>query len=154
VREGLGGGPRHHAGGTSGGKRCRVFWLGLVLIVVFGLTPTVAADIRAVETWQGLHHAGIRAGLFRHPGLDAPHAPREMIEALAADYIRTARAKGLEPVEHHSQGTPLRQCGYARGPRFAAVQLGFMLGGSVVTESVFFAPAGGRLPSLGINHQE
>src|ERR1700750_3457140 len=66
-----------------------------------------------------------------------------MIDALAADYLRTARAKGLgrsKVVLKHA----LRN---AAMPvvSIAAVQLGFMLGGSVVTEAVFALPGVGYL---------
>jgi len=66
-----------------------------------------------------------------------------MIEALSADYIRTARAKGLSPttivLKHAFRNAAVPVVS------IAAVQLGFMLGGSVVTESVFALPGVGYL---------
>jgi peptide/nickel transport system permease protein len=59
----------------------------------------------------------------------------EMVDVLQSDYIRTARAKGLSSssiVLKHA----LRNAA-APVVSIAAVQLGFMLGGSVVVESVF-----------------
>ena len=58
-----------------------------------------------------------------------------MIEVLASDYIRTARAKGLR-----ARAVVLRHAlRNAAIPivSIAAVQLGFMLGGSIVIETVF-----------------
>jgi peptide/nickel transport system permease protein len=58
-----------------------------------------------------------------------------MIEALAADYVRTARAKGLAQtsvVLKHALRNALMPV-----VSIAAVQLGFMLGGSVIVETVF-----------------
>ena len=58
-----------------------------------------------------------------------------MIEAMASDYIRTARAKGLSRariVFRHA----LRNAAIPV-VSIAAVQLGFMLGGSIVIETVF-----------------
>jgi peptide/nickel transport system permease protein len=58
-----------------------------------------------------------------------------MMEALSSDYIRTARAKGLlrsSIIFKHA----LRNAAIPV-VSIAAVQLGFMLGGSIVTETVF-----------------
>jgi peptide/nickel transport system permease protein len=58
-----------------------------------------------------------------------------MIEALASDYIRTARAKGLSRLsvlgKHALRNAAIPVVS------IAAVQLGFMLGGSIVIETVF-----------------
>src|SRR5258707_7138635 len=66
-----------------------------------------------------------------------------MIDALAADYIRTARAKGLSRakivLKHALRNAAMPVVS------IAAVQLGFMLGGSVVIESVFGLPGVGYL---------
>jgi peptide/nickel transport system permease protein len=66
-----------------------------------------------------------------------------MIDALAADYIRTARAKGLSRpniiLKHALRNAAMPVVS------IAAVQLGFMLGGSVVIESVFALPGVGYL---------
>jgi peptide/nickel transport system permease protein len=66
-----------------------------------------------------------------------------MIDALAADYVRTARAKGLSRskivLKHALRNAAMPVVS------IAAVQLGFMLGGSVVTESVFALPGVGYL---------
>jgi peptide/nickel transport system permease protein len=66
-----------------------------------------------------------------------------MIDALATDYIRTARAKGLSRrkiiLKHALRNAAMPVVS------IAAVQLGFMLGGSVVIESVFALPGVGYL---------
>jgi peptide/nickel transport system permease protein len=58
-----------------------------------------------------------------------------MIEVLSSDYIRTARAKGLRApavlVKHALRNAIIPVVAVA------AVQFGFMLGGSIVVESVF-----------------
>jgi peptide/nickel transport system permease protein len=58
-----------------------------------------------------------------------------MIDALGSDYIRTARAKGLSKgsilVKHALRNAAIPIVA------IAAVQLGFMLGGSIVIETVF-----------------
>jgi peptide/nickel transport system permease protein len=58
-----------------------------------------------------------------------------MIEAISSDYIRTARAKGLSRMsiifKHALRNAAIPVVS------IAAVQLGFMLGGSIVVETVF-----------------
>jgi ABC-type dipeptide/oligopeptide/nickel transport system permease component len=117
------------------------FWLGLILIVLFGL-DLQWLPISGVETWQGYIMPGIVLAFSAIPAL-MRLTRSGMIDALAADYIRTARAKGLgraQIVLKHA----LRN---AAMPvvSIAAVQLGFVLGGSVVTESVFALPGVGYL---------
>ena len=66
-----------------------------------------------------------------------------MVDALRADYIRTARAKGLSRLSIVGKHA-LRNAAMPL-VAIAAVQLGFMLGGSIVVESVFNLPGLGYL---------
>jgi peptide/nickel transport system permease protein len=66
-----------------------------------------------------------------------------MIDALAADYVRTARAMGLSRAK-----IVLKHAFRNAAPpvvSIAAVQLGFMLGGAVIIETVFAVPGVGYL---------
>ncbi len=66
----------------------------------------------------------------------------ELIETLDADYIRTARAKGLserDVIRHHALRPVL-----APLTALIGLDLGIMLGGAVVTESIFAWPGLGR----------
>lgn len=75
-----------------------------------------------------------------------------MVEVLSADYIRTARAKGL----------PARAVIFKHALRnavvpvvaLAAVQLGFLLGGSVVVETIFALDGLGFLAYESITHKD
>jgi peptide/nickel transport system permease protein len=75
-----------------------------------------------------------------------------MIEVLAADYIRTARAKGL----------PARKIVFKHALRnaivpvvaLAAVQLGYLLGGSVVIETIFALDGLGYLAYQSITYKD
>jgi len=75
-----------------------------------------------------------------------------MIEVLGADYIRTARAKGL----------PTRTVVFKHALRnaivpvvaLAAVQLGFLLGGSIVIETIFALDGLGYLAYQSITHKD
>jgi ABC-type dipeptide/oligopeptide/nickel transport system permease component len=117
------------------------FWLGLILIVVFGL-DLQWLPISGVDTWQGYIMPGFVLAFSAIPAL-MRLTRSGMIEALAADYIRTARAKGLSRskivLKHALRNAAMPVVS------IAAVQLGFMLGGSVVTESVFALPGVGYL---------
>jgi ABC-type dipeptide/oligopeptide/nickel transport system permease component len=117
------------------------FWLGLVLIVVFGL-GLQWLPISGVDTWQGYIMPGFVLAFSAIPAL-MRLTRSGMIGALAADYIRTALAKGLSPstiiLKHALRNAAIPVVS------IAAVQFGFMLGGSVVTESVFALPGVGYL---------
>jgi peptide/nickel transport system permease protein len=117
------------------------FWLGLVLIVVFGV-GLQWLPISGVDTWQGYIMPGFVLAFSAIPAL-MRLTRSGMIAVLAADYIRTARAKGLS----RSQIILKHALRNAAMPvvSIAAVQFGFMLGGSVVTESVFALPGVGYL---------
>jgi ABC-type dipeptide/oligopeptide/nickel transport system permease component len=75
-----------------------------------------------------------------------------MLDVLGADYVRTARAKGLrEPVvvTRHALRTALLPVVTVLG-----VQFGRLLGGAVITESVFSYPGMGRLVIMSIQNRD
>ena len=115
------------------GQAMPSFWLGLVLMIVFGL-QLAWLPISGVESWDGYILPGIVLAFSAIPSLTRL-TRSGMIEALASDYIRTARAKGLTRlsilVKHGFRNAAIPVVS------IAAVQLGFMLGGSVVIETVF-----------------
>ncbi len=115
------------------GQAMPSFWLGLVLMIVFGL-QLGWLPISGVETWEGYILPGVVLAFSAIPSLTRL-TRSGMIEALSSDYIRTARAKGLTRV------SILVKHGFRNAAipvvSIAAVQLGFMLGGSVVIETVF-----------------
>ena len=117
------------------------FWLGIMLVLVFAgglqLLPSGGAD-----TWQhlilpattlGLPLLGILTRLIRSG----------LLEVLREDYIRTARGKGLPPrqvITRHALVNMLIPVITVMG-----IQLGQLLGGAVIVESVFAWPGIGRL---------
>ncbi len=117
------------------------FWFGLVMIILLGL-DLQWLPISGVETWRGYIMPGIVLAFSAIPAL-MRLTRSGMIDALAADYIRTARAKGLSRtkiiLKHALRNAAMPVVS------IAAVQLGFMLGGSVVIESVFAVPGVGYL---------
>jgi peptide/nickel transport system permease protein len=115
------------------GQAMPSFWLGLVLMIVFGL-QLGWLPISGVESWEGFVLPGVVLAFSAIPSLTRL-TRSGMIEALSSDYIRTARAKGLSRlsilVKHGFRNAAIPVVS------IAAVQLGFMLGGSVVIETVF-----------------
>src|SRR5580700_672398 len=138
------------------------YWLGLIVLYLF------AADIGRVKVFPG---AGAYAGLTADPwkwftslilpwlvlaaGFAAVYARLmrgSLIETLGQDYIRTARAKGL----------PERQVVLRHGVRAAitpiltifALDVGVLLGGAVLIETVFEIPGIGRLNYDAITHAD
>ncbi len=117
------------------------FWLGLMLILIFGLwlrwTPIsgsqgMAALVLPVMT-LALPQMGIMARLMR----------TEMLEVLQGEYIKTAHAKGLHPLivtYRHALRNALIPVAV-----LIFLSLPWLIGGSVVIETVFAWPGLGRL---------
>jgi len=115
------------------GQAMPSFWLGLTLIIVFGL-KLGWLPISGVDTWQGYILPGIVLSFSAIPAL-MRLTRSGMVDALASDYIRTARAKGLSRMaivlKHALRNAAMPVVA------ISAVQLGFMLSGSIVIETVF-----------------
>ncbi len=115
------------------GQAMPSYWSALLLILLFGV-QLQWLPISGTDSWQSFVLPVLALGWYVMPVL-MRLARAGMIDVLAADYIRTARAKGL----------PRRTVLFKHALRnaimpvvaVAAVQLGFLLGGSIVVESVF-----------------
>ncbi len=118
---------------TMLGQAIPSFWLALILMIVLGL-QLGWLPISGTGTWQHLVMPGIVLAFTAIPALTRL-TRSGMIEAMASDYIRTARAKGLSRakivLKHALRNAAIPVVS------IAAVQLGFMLGGSIVIETVF-----------------
>ena len=117
------------------------FWLGIMLILLFGVAlrwlPT-----SGFASWTSLVLPAVTLAAFP-TALVARLTRSSMLEILNRDYVRTGRAKGLtEPsvVLRHA----LRN---AAIPVLTVIglQIGSLLGGAVITESVFAWPGMGKL---------
>ncbi len=115
------------------GQAMPSFWLGLVLMITFGL-HLGWLPISGTGTWQHFVMPGTVLAFSAIPAL-MRLTRSGMIDAMSADYIRTARAKGLSRasiiLKHAARNAAMPVVS------IAAVQLGFMLGGSIVIETVF-----------------
>lgn len=125
------------------------FWLGLMAILVFAIAfPVLPASgfvsvfENPVESFRHL----LMPAMVLGTGLAAVvmrQTRSAMLEALSADYVRTARAKGLS----HSQvvlGHALRNS-LIVVTTIVGLQLGALISGAVVTEQIFVLPGFGKL---------
>ena len=115
------------------GQAIPSFWLGLLLIYLFGVTLRWL-PISGSDTSAHFILPTITLALATMPAL-MRLTRTGMIDALSSDYIRTAWAKGLLPLpvlfKHALRNAILPVVS------LSAVLLGFLLGGSVIVESVF-----------------
>jgi peptide/nickel transport system permease protein len=132
------------------GQAMPPFWFALLLILFFGLTLRWL-PISGSETWAHFVMPAIALSYYATPAI-MRLTRAGMLEVLQADYIRTARAKGLR----------MRRVLFKHALRnaiipvvaLAAVQLGFMLGGSVIIETVFALHGLGYLAYESITHND
>ena len=130
-----------------------VFWFGLLLIVIF------AAWLNILPAGGSLQSEGLKALILPCIALGTSFAAlvtrmvrSSMVEVLTQDYIRTARAKGLSErlVNYrHALKNALMPVVTVIG-----LQLGSLLGGAVLTETVFGLPGLGRLLIEAVNRRD
>jgi ABC-type dipeptide/oligopeptide/nickel transport system permease component len=123
------------------GQSLPVFWLGLLLIMLFA----VGLGWFPVAGTGGPEHLvlpSVTLGLFSTAYI-ARMTRSSMLEVLGRDYVRTARAKGLRNtvvIRAHALRNALIPLVTVVG-----LQFGALLGGAVITESIFAWPGVGRL---------
>jgi peptide/nickel transport system permease protein len=142
-----------HAASLLGllGQSAPTFFVGTLLLYVFayrfGWFPISGYGTGGLDR---LHHLVLPAMTLATVGIAyyARVVRSELVDVLGEDYIRTARAKGL------SERTVILRHGLrsALGPLVTLVglDLGILLGGAVVTESIFAWPGLGREVLLAI----
>lgn len=123
------------------GQALPSFWFALILIIVFGLKLRWL-PVSGNATWEHFVLPAVALGYYATPAF-MRLTRAGMLEVLASDYIRTARAKGLRTTsvlfKHALRNAIIPVVAVA------AVQFGFMLGGSIVIESVFSLHGVGHL---------
>jgi peptide/nickel transport system permease protein len=115
------------------GQAMPTFWLCFLMILLFGINLGWL-PVSGASTPAHFIMPAIALGYFAMPAFTRI-TRAGMIEIMGSDYIRTARAKGLRPpavILKHALRNALVPV-----VSVAAVQLGFMLGGSVVIETIF-----------------
>jgi ABC-type dipeptide/oligopeptide/nickel transport system permease component len=126
------------------------FWLGLVLIVVFSLS----LGWLPVQGYGSLSHLVLPAVVLSALPLAtiARITRSAMLDVLASDYVRTARAKGLAEasvVYRHALKNALIPV-----LTLVGLQLGLLIGGAVVVETVFAWPGLGRFLVQAIQNRD
>ena len=115
------------------GQAMPSFWFALTMILWFSITWRLL-PITGTASWLNFIMPSIALGYYVTPAV-MRLTRAGMLEVLSSDYIRTARAKGLRP------GTVLFKHALRNAVipvvSLAAVQFGFMLGGSIVIETIF-----------------
>jgi peptide/nickel transport system permease protein len=146
------------------------FWLGIMMILLFGLylswfpisgqvpflMPLVQGDVATAfaNLPRALYHVAMPAIAvgFYSLSRNARLVRSSMLEVLSQDYVRTARSKGITEravVIHHA----LRNA-WLPVVTMIGLEFGFLLGGVVVIETVFSWPGIGRLVFNAINQRD
>jgi ABC-type dipeptide/oligopeptide/nickel transport system permease component len=123
------------------GRSLPIFWLALLLVMAFAVNMRLL-PVSGRDGWSSLVLPALSLGLVSAAEI-ARLARSAMVEVLSQDFVRTARAKGLP--RHVVLGRhALRN---ALNPILTVVSLQFasLLGGAVVTETIFAWPGLGRL---------
>jgi peptide/nickel transport system permease protein len=135
------------------------FWLGLMLILIFAVIQPSLFGLTIALPSQGYGDGNLRYLILPAVTLAAPGLARltrlvrsGMLDVLGEDYLRTARAKGLGD----------RQVILGHALKNAAIPLvtvigldvGVLLGGAVITETIFVWPGVGALAIESINGRD
>jgi peptide/nickel transport system permease protein len=125
------------------------FWLGIMFIFLFAVTLgwlPASGYVSPWEDWrQSLATTIMPAFVLGNAiaGVIMRHTRSAMLQALQSDYVRTARAKGLDErvvvLKHAMRNalTPVITLG--------ALEFGTLLSGAVLTEQIFTIPGFGKL---------
>src|SRR5215831_14032128 len=132
------------------GQSAPTFFIGILLILIvslnLGLLPTSGR-----ENWRHLVLPALTLGAFAMASI-ARLTRSAVLEVLRADYVRTARAKGvaetLVVVKHTLKNAAVPIV------TITGLQFGTLLGGAVVTETVFAWPGMGRLAIQSIYNRD
>ncbi|RDJ27173.1 ABC transporter permease [Bosea caraganae] len=126
------------------------FFFALILVMLFSITLRWL-PVSGSQTWAHYVMPTIALGYYVAPAF-MRLIRAGMIEVLQADYIRTARAKGLSPyavvITHALRNAAVPVVA------LTAVQLGFLLGGSVVIETIFALDGLGYLAYQSITYKD
>jgi ABC-type dipeptide/oligopeptide/nickel transport system permease component len=135
---------------AMGGVSIPSFWVGLMLILLFALKLDwlPASGVESVPAYI------LPVIVLAIPRLSfmTRYVRGVMLEVLSADYLRTARAKGLQEraiVTRHALRNVLIPIVTLIG-----LQLGYLVGGSVIIEQVFGIPGLGRLLTQSIFNRD
>ena len=132
------------------GQSLPTFWLGIMLILLFSVQLQLLPS-SGRGTLEHLILPALTLGLFTTARITRL-TRSGMLEVLNQDYIRTARAKGVSdpPVvwKHALKNAAIPIV------TIVGIELGTLLGGSVITETIFAWPGVGRLSVQAIANRD
>jgi peptide/nickel transport system permease protein len=134
------------------------FWLGLMMIILFAVDlnwlPASGYVSFGAHPLSNLEHM-LMPALVLGTGLSAVlmrQTRSAMLTSLSADYVRTARAKGLS--ERSVIGKHALRNSLITVTTVIGLQLGALISGAVITEQIFVIPGFGRLTLEAINQRD
>lgn len=135
-----------------------VFWLGVMLVLIFsvnlGWLPATGMGSSTATIRENLQHLILPSvTLATIPMANFARITRSsMLEVISTDYVRTARAKGLREwtvIIKHALRNALSPILSIFG-----IQIAGLLGGSILTETIFSWPGMGRLTTDAIDRRD
>jgi ABC-type dipeptide/oligopeptide/nickel transport system permease component len=141
-----------HIGMTGAllGQSTPVFWLGIMLILIFSVTFQLFPSSGRGEI-EHLVLPAVTLGMFSM-ARTARMMRSSMLEVLGQEYIKTAKAKGLAPgiviLKHALKNASIPVV------TIIGMELGTLLGGAVITETIFAWPGVGRLAIQAIYNRD
>ena len=134
------------------------FWLGIVMIIYFAVKlnwlPAGGYVPFSENPIQNLEHM-LMPAIVLGTGLSAVlmrQMRSSMLSAMGADYVRTARAKGLP--ERSVIGKHALRNSLITVTTVIGLQLGALISGAVITEQIFVIPGFGRLTIDAVNQRD
>jgi peptide/nickel transport system permease protein len=132
------------------GQAMPIFWLGIMLIIIFAVGLKVL-PASGYGTWQHFVMPAFCLGAFLAP-ITMRLVRSGVIEVMNMEYIKTARAKGLAEAmvvaKHAFRNTCIPVI------TVLGLQFGQLLGGAIVTETVFAWPGVATLTVESIRNQD
>jgi peptide/nickel transport system permease protein len=132
------------------GQALPIFWLGIMLIIVFAVRLKVL-PASGYGTWQHFLMPAFTLGAFLAP-ITMRLVRSGMVDVMSQEYIKTARAKGigerLVVVKHAFRNVCIPVI------TVLGLQFGQLLGGAIVTETVFAWPGVATLTVDSIRNQD
>jgi peptide/nickel transport system permease protein len=123
------------------GQSMPVFWIGIMLMLLFAVQWRLL-PVSGWDTWASMVLPAVTLGAFTTP-LFMRIIRSSMLDVINLDYVRTARAKGISEwiviCRHALRNAALPIV------TVIGLQFGLLLGGAVLTETVFAVPGVGRL---------
>lgn len=132
------------------GQSAPIFWTGLMLMLVLAVTLKLLPTT-GYGTWRQLVMPALTLAAYPMAAI-ARLVRSGMLEVLEADYVRTARAKGLQErrvlLKHAFKNAAIPVV------TVIGLQFGLLLGGAIVCEMIFAWPGVGRLLIFAINNRD